>query len=154
VPVPKIVPARPKPVITAAPTPQPTTPAFTAPPPDPEPVAEPEPAPVAAAPAPAAAAPAPARELPASAVQYLKPPVLNYPALSRRAGESGRVLLRVFIDEAGLPVQLRVQTSSGYARLDDAALAAIGKVRFKPYSENGRPVSGWALIPLSFDPEK
>jgi len=153
VPVPKIVLARPKPLLTAAPTPQPVAPSFTAAPPEPEPVAEPTPVAAVAAPA-VAAAPAPARDIPASAVQYLQAPVLAYPRLSRRAGESGRVLLRVFIDEAGLPAQLRVQSSSGYPRLDEAAIAAVQKARFKPYSENGRPMAGWALIPLSFDLEK
>ena len=149
-PPPKAVPRPlPTPIVTAAPTPAPQpAPVFTAPPPPPEPVA----APAAPEPAPAPPAPPP-RMIPPSAVQYLEPPVPVYPRASRRAGESGRVVLRVFIDEAGLPRQLLVQTSSGYTRLDEAARDAVAKARFKPYSDDGRPVAGWALIPLSFDLE-
>ena len=114
--------------------------------------AEPAPAaaPVSPAPAPAATAPA-ERLLPASAVQYLEPPVLVYPRASRRAGEAGRVLLRVFIDEQGLPRQVQVNRSSGFARLDEAAIEALRKARFKPCIADGQPVAGWALVPLTFE---
>lgn len=148
---PRNVPPAPKPLLRAPPAPSPAPAAFTAPPePPPLPVAvEPPPAP----PAPPAPPPPP-RMLPPSAVQYLEPPVPVYPRASRRAGESGRVVLRVFIDEAGLPRELQVQASSGFARLDEAAAAAVAKARFKPYSDGGRPMAGWALVPLSFDLEK
>ena len=67
----------------------------------------PQPTPPVAAPAPRAPpappAPPPAPHvIPASAVQYLEPLALEYPRLSKRLGETGRVLIRVFIDEAGL----------------------------------------------------
>lgn len=154
-PPPAPVPQKPvrieKPVIATPPAPAETRAAFTVPPPPPEPevVAAPAP-PVQAQPAPP---PAP-RLIPASAVQYLEPPGLVYPRASRRAGESGRVVLRVFIDEAGLPRQVQVNQSTGFARLDEAAINAVQKARFKPYSDNGQPVAGWALVPLSFDLEK
>ncbi|HEX6703513.1 MAG TPA: energy transducer TonB [Albitalea sp.] len=143
-------PRPPKPVIAAAPTPAPAP--FVAPAATPP---EPAPAPVAvAAPAAVEAPPAPPRNIPASAVQYLEPPAPVYPRASRRAGEAGRVLLRVWVDEAGLPRQVLVQQSAGFLRLDEAAVAAVQKARFKPYSENGRPTAGWALVPLTFDLEK
>lgn len=101
-----------------------------------------------------AAAPPPApRLLPPSAVQYLEPPVPEYPRASRLAGEAGRVLVRVFIDEGGRPRQVHVAQSSGHARLDDAALAAVRGARFKPATENGQALAGHALIPLTFDLE-
>lgn len=106
-------------------------------------------------PSPATPAPvAPIKTIPTSGVQYIEAPVLVYPRASRRAGEAGRVVLRVFIDDAGIPRQVQVQQSSGFARLDEAAVAAIQKARFKPYSDNGQPMAGWALVPLSFDLEK
>jgi protein TonB len=125
-------------IAAAAPTPAPATPAPLAP------VAEPAPV-VAAAPTLAQ------RMLPASAVQYLEPPVLVYPRMSRRAGEAGRVLLRVFIDEEGRPRQVQVDRSSGFARLDEAAIEALRKARFKPCIADGQPVAGWAVVPLSFE---
>ncbi len=97
----------------------------------------------------------PPRIIPASAVQYLgDPPVPEYPRLSIRAGETGRVMLRIYIDEAGLPRSVQVESSSGHPRLDDAGAAAMRKARFKPYTENGQAVAGWAFVPLDFALEK
>lgn len=160
-PVPRPVPKRPPPpapVIAAAPAPTQAPAAFVVPEPTPvvpEPpapaVAEAPPAPVRA-PEPAPAAPP--KVIPASAVQYLEPIALEYPRLSKRAGETGRVMIRVYIDEAGLAQNVQVYRSSAHVRLDDAALAAVQKARFKPYTENGRPVAGWAFIPIEFELEK
>ena len=158
-PPPTVVPVR-RPaapnVIAAAPSPAPAAFETAPPPPQPEP---PAPVPVAVAvPAPAPVpvpAPPPAPKIiPASAVQYLEPISLDYPRLSKKLGETGRVLIRVFIDEAGLAKNVQVNRSSGHPRLDDAALSAIQKARFKPYMENGQAVSGWAFIPLEFELEK
>ena len=156
-PVPKR-PPRPAPVIAAAPVPTQAPAAFVvpettpvAPEPPAPPVAEALPAPVRA-PEPAPAAPP--KVIPASAVQYLEPIALEYPRLSKRAGETGRVLIRVYIDEAGLAKNAQVYRSSAHVRLDDAALAAVQKARFRPYTENGRPVAGWAFIPIEFELEK
>ena len=147
---------KPPPLVTAAASPAPAR--FVAPtPPEEAPAPEP-PAPeivaVAATPAPPAPPPPPPKTIPPSAVQYLEPPLLEYPRASRRAGESGRVLVRVYIDEAGLPRSVTLSQSSGYARLDEAALAAVRGARFRPYTENGRALAGYALIPLIFDLEK
>jgi protein TonB len=87
-------------------------------------------------------------------VQYLEPPAVDYPRASRRADEAGRVLLRVYIDEAGLPRQVLVSQSSGFVRLDEAAVAAMKRARFKPYTENGRPTAGWAPAPIDFELER
>ena len=118
------------------------------------------PTPVAAAPVaplpppPAPAAPAP-RALPSSAVQYLVAPVLVYPRLSQRNAETGRVMVRVLIGAAGgAPVSAQISQSSGHARLDEAAIAAVQKARFKPPTDMGQSVEGWALIPIDFDLEK
>ncbi|WP_280154481.1 energy transducer TonB [Piscinibacter sp. XHJ-5] len=141
--------APPVPLVAAPPSPAPTP--FVAP--QPEVVEPPAPVVVEAPPAPPTPPPPP-RTIPASAVQYLDPPVLEYPRASRRAGEAGRVIVRVYIDEAGVPRQLLISKSSGFARLDDAALAAVRAARFRPYTENGQPTAGWASIPLAFDLEK
>ena len=153
-PIPKKAPP-PVPVIAAAPSPAPSP--FTVPAPPPEPVvvapAPPAPPVVAAVPAPPAPPPPP-KVLPASAVQYLDTPAPEYPRLSRRNLEAGRVMVRVFIDEAGLPRQVQLGKTSGFERLDAAALAAVLKFRFRPPTENGQPVSGWANVPIDFGLEK
>jgi periplasmic protein TonB len=156
-PRPVLKPPLPAPLITAVPTPAPAP--FVAPPPPEVPPPPPEPAPpappvaVVTPPAPPAP-PAPPKVIPASAVQYLEPPAVEYPRTSRRLGESGRVLLRVYIDEAGLPRQVLLAQSSGFSRLDDAAITAMKRARFKPYTENGQPTAGWAPAPIDFELEK
>ena len=141
-------------LITAAPTPAPA-PFVASPPPEAVP---PAPAPVAVA-APVASvasppAPAPSRNLSASSVQYLEPLRVEYPRLSKRLGETGVVTLRVFIDEAGRVRDAEVIRTSGHPRLDDAAMAAVQKARFKPPSENGQAVSGYAQVPVDFQLER
>jgi protein TonB len=140
-------------LISAAPTAAPAP--FVALPPEPLP---PEPAPVAVA-APVASvapppAPAPPRNLSASSVQYLEPLRVEYPRLSKRLGETGVVMLRIFIDEAGRVRDAQVIHTSGHPRLDDAAMAAVQRARFKPPSENGQAVSGYAQVPVDFQLEK
>jgi protein TonB len=147
-------PPPPVPVIAAAPSPAPST--FVVAEPKPEPVviaAPPAPPIVVAAPVPPAPPPAP-KNLSASAVQYASTVEPEYPRLSRRNAEAGRVTVRVFIDEAGTPRQVQVGKSSGFERLDASALAAVLRFRFKPPTENGQPVSGWANVPIDFGLER
>lgn len=86
-------------------------------------------------------------------MQYLAPPAPVYPRASRRYAEAGRVVVRVLIDERGQPAELRVQSSSGHRRLDDAAMTAMREARFRPYTENGVALRVWALVPINFELE-
>lgn len=81
---------------------------------------------------------------------YLNNPPPAYPALSRRTGEEGKVVLRVFVDEQGLPAQVQMRTSSGHARLDDVAMTTVRQWRFVPARRGDTPVSAWVLVPISF----
>jgi len=158
-PLPKMQPLQkpaPTPLIAAAPlTPTPTPEAFIvpidpAPPTPPTAVA----APTAAAVAEAAPPPTP-RQLPDSAVQFLQLPEVLYPRASQRHGEAGLVVVRAYVGTGGgAPHSVQIEKSSGHARLDQAALAAVHKARFKPYAERGQPVEGWALVPIRFELEK
>ena len=105
---------------------------------------------VAAAPAPTPAAPVAGPRTITSGVQYIRAPQPEYPALSKRMGEQGRVVLRILVNEKGLPDQVIVQTSSGFARLDEAARQAALRALFKPHFEDGRPVPVFAIVPLNF----
>jgi protein TonB len=49
------------------------------------------------------------------------PPPIEVPLASRRLGEQGLVQLRVLVGVDGLPRQVSVQRSSGFARLDEQA---------------------------------
>jgi protein TonB len=110
------------------------------------------PAAVLAAAAPAAATP-PAPAVPrtiTSGAEYLQAPRPEYPALSKRMGEQGKVVLRILVNEQGLPDQVLVQTSSGFARLDEAGRQAALRALFKPHLEDGRPVAVFVIVPLNF----
>lgn len=105
-------------------------------------------APIASPPAPTPSLP---RTIPPSAIQYIVPPAPVYPRQSARMRESGRAVVRVLIDEGGLPRTVQLATSTGFARLDDAALAAVRNCRFKPWLDDGVAVAAWANIPIEFE---
>lgn len=106
----------------------------------------------AAPPAPVvAAAPAPPKTV--SGVEYLRPPQPQYPALARRRGEEGSVVLRVLVNTQGQPERVEVQKGSGSAALDDAARRAALQALFKPHFENGQAVTVWAIVPILFSLE-
>ncbi|MDP9046252.1 MAG: TonB family protein, partial [Pseudomonadota bacterium] len=92
----------------------------------------------------------PVRLPPRVVVQYLEPPVPDYPSLSRRLGETGRVLVRVDIDAEGRTREVALLRSSGYPRLDEAALRAVRKARFRPHVEGGEPIAAWTTVPIVF----
>ncbi len=141
-----------------------------APTPPPAPAPSPEPAPVVAQAAPAPVAPAtppiiaaatvaaapaapaaPARiELPSSDAAYLNNPKPAYPALSRRLGEQGKVVVRVLIGVDGTAQQAEIRTSSGYDRLDQAALATVRSWRYVPGKRNGMAEAMWFNVPINF----
>lgn len=122
--------------------------AYVPPPPAP-------PAPVAAPPAPAQPAPQPLPPEPVMLSGDLSvscpersPP--DYPMLAKRMNEQGKVVLRVELGEDGRIANVAVKTSSGYQRLDNAALNAVKTWRCKPVIRNGAAVSAVALQPFSF----
>lgn len=152
---PPLTSALPPPEVTLANTPPapvavmvPVTPVALPSPPAPVTVVA-EPTPVRM-PAPVAAPPAP-RQLSASAIRYRVPPPIEVPMASRRLGESGTVLLRVLVDALGQPRQITLHRSSGHARLDEQALAAMRQARFQPVSEDGAAIEWLVIAPLQYD---
>lgn len=100
---------------------------------------------------PAQATPAaPVTVLPSSNADYLNNPTPAYPALSRRLGEQGRVVIRVLIDKDGKPQQGDIGQSSGYARLDQAALRAAMDWRYVPGHRDGKAQDMWFNVPIHF----
>ena len=65
-------------------------------------------------------------------------------------GEQGKVMLRVLVGTDGLPQQVELQTSSGYDRLDKAAIAAVQRWKFVPGTRNGVPEAMWNRVPVNF----
>ena len=98
-----------------------------------------------------AAPPAPAKvELPNASASYLNNPKPPYPALSKRLGEEGKVVVRAWIDTHGRATQAEIKTSSGYERLDQTALQTVLNWRYVPGKRAGVPEAMWFNIPLNF----
>ena len=74
----------------------------------------------------------------------------KYPRVSRKRGERGRVLVRVFINRDGSSEKVEIEQSSGFDRLDQAAMDSAKKCRFIPAKRNGKPVKTLATIPYTF----
>ncbi|HRP19833.1 MAG TPA: energy transducer TonB [Alicycliphilus sp.] len=155
---PKPTPPKPRPAPTPAPAPMPLAIAD----PTPAPAApvgvvqqQPAAAPVEAAPAPAPAAapaapPGPAIVQPSSDASHLNNPKPVYPAVSKRLGEQGKIVLRVLIGTDGLPQKIEIKQSSGYERLDRQAVDTVSRWRFVPGTRNGVPEAMWYLQPINF----
>jgi protein TonB len=138
-------PTQPKlqPLAIADPTPSPNAPTGVTTPP------------LAAAPAPEAAAPpappaAPAVQMPSSDADYLQNPRPAYPPLSKRLGEQGKVVIRVLISVDGTAQKGEIRQSSGFARLDQAALTTVLKWRYVPGKRNGVAEDMWFNVPINF----
>ena len=85
-----------------------------------------------------------------SGVEYIRAPRPDYPLASRRMREQGKIVIRVLVNELGIPAQSEIQQSSGSARLDAAARQAVMDALFKPFIDNGKPVTVYALVPIRF----
>ncbi|WP_394408043.1 TonB family protein [Roseateles sp. BYS78W] len=133
--------------VAAAPAPSPVVAALPPPPPTPVPVQATPAPPVQVTPPPTPAI----KRIPASAVRWLKEPRMTWPLMSRRLKESGVVHVRVVVDVKGLPREVALAKSSGFARLDEQALLDIRTARFVPQTENGQPIEWEVIAPMSYE---
>ena len=92
----------------------------------------------------------PSISLPDAHAFYLQNPKPEYPARSRLLREEGKVVLRVWVGADGLPTKAEVATSSGYERLNAAALRAVMDWRFTPGKRNGQAQAMEVLVPMPF----
>lgn len=85
--------------------------------------------------------------------RILELPEPAYPALSRKRGEEGKVIIKVEISAEGKVLKARVARSSSYSRLDRAALKAIESAAFTPATKYGTPVESVKKIAYRFELE-
>ncbi len=103
-----------------------------------------------------AANPAPVEEKiepPKFGVAYLNNPEPEYPKMAKRAGEEGRVLLRVLVSAEGLADTVSFEKSSGSERLDKAAIDAVRNWKFVPARKGGQALSAYVIVPINFSLE-
>lgn len=89
-------------------------------------------------------------ELPKFGVAYLNNPAPEYPGMAKRAGEEGRVLLKVLVSAEGEAETVSLEKSSGSERLDNAARDAVSRWRFVPARKGGQALSAYVIVPIKF----
>ena len=78
-------------------------------------------------------------------------PAPAYPDAAQTAGEQGDVLLDVYVTSGGHPRKFRVNQSSGFPDLDNAAAEAVAGWKFVPAVEGGDTVSSWTTVKIHFE---
>lgn len=88
----------------------------------------------------------------------LEPPVPvrtvapDYPAEMKASGTSGIVVLTCEIDEKGAVTDTKVAKTTNEA-FNQAAIAAVGKWKFRPAQKDGKPVATHISLPIKFTNE-
>lgn len=77
-------------------------------------------------------------------------PKPRYPRVARKRGYEGEVKLKVLVLENGKVGQIEIIRPSGYEVLDDSALEAVKNWVFVPGRENGKEISSWVTVPITF----
>lgn len=85
---------------------------------------------------------------------YLQNPAPEYPSLSRRRGEQGKVMLRVNVSAKGTVDNIEIEKTSGFDSLDKAAVEGVKSWKFVPASSNSRQVAGVVIVPIRFSLDK
>ena len=80
------------------------------------------------------------------------PPV--YPLLAVNSGVEGVVWVRAKVSEKGEVLEAAVSVSSGFSYLDEAALKAAMKCRYRPGLQQGEPVTCWVTYKVDFNLNK
>ncbi|PWD88068.1 energy transducer TonB [Ignatzschineria cameli] len=78
----------------------------------------------------------------------------RYPELSLRRREEGQVTLLATVLPSGRAKSVKVHKSSGYPRLDEAALKAAKEYRYQPAKRDGQAVEYDYLFTVTFSIEK
>lgn len=77
-------------------------------------------------------------------------PKPTYPPAARQAGKEGSVLVRIEINEDGIPAAVTVVSSSGDADLDAAAVTGVRRWRYSPARRDGQPIASSKDVRVRF----
>ena len=83
---------------------------------------------------------------PPEPIVYVQP---EYPKEALDKGIEGKVLVEAVIDENGNVIDARIKYSDNEI-FNEAALAAMRKMKFKPAKRNGKPVKVRVIQPFTF----
>ena len=79
------------------------------------------------------------------------PVTSHYPRAEAVAGAEGTAVIDYFIAPSGLVTDVKLDSSSGYKGLDDAAMNMVKeRWRFRPALRNGKPVGEWMKAAIHY----
>lgn len=100
-------------------------------------------------PAPPPMAPAVVKTPPRSPSKGLSRP--DYPPTARRLNQEGTVILMIYVLEDGRVGDVRIEKSSGFEKLDEAAATHAKRAwRFIPGKEGNKNVAAWGRFAVTF----
>jgi protein TonB len=82
---------------------------------------------------------------------YRDNPPPAYPVLARKRGYEGTVILEVLVNKNGRVTDFKIFHSSGYAVLDEAALATVKDWQFQPGKRGETAIDMWVRVPIRFN---
>jgi protein TonB len=83
-------------------------------------------------------------------VDTTHPRMQEYPDSAQLNGEEGTVLVGVYVRPNGRPSKIRVERSSGFSDLDNAAVESVLNWRFVPARLDGDIVSDWTTVKIVY----
>ena len=90
-------------------------------------------------------------------IPYDDPPVAMtpikpvYPEIAQEAGIEGTVYIQFFIDAKGNVTEAWVQKGIPNTGLNEAALSAVKKSKWKPAQQRDKKVGVWQTVPVKFE---
>jgi protein TonB len=79
-------------------------------------------------------------------VDQSRPTPVIYPTDAQKSGEQGNVVVNVYVNSGGMPSNVKIAQSSGYADLDNAALETVLNWHYLPGVRGGDTVSNWTQV--------
>lgn len=90
-------------------------------------------------------------QVPQTPPRQLSGSPFHYPEELWDAGVEGETVVRLFVTANGTVDSASVETSSGYAAFDSAAVTGAYDVRFEPARSGQEAIDVWVLLPVEFD---
>lgn len=78
----------------------------------------------------------------------------NYPSKLLSKGIGGRVLVSCTVDAEGRVTNTSIKQSSGHSELDQSAITAVNKWKFKPATKEGKKIKATCIVPFNFEVKK
>jgi len=102
----------------------------------------------------AAESPPTGRSVVGAGYAFRPDPADYYPSASRELNEQGVTKIKLCYDDRGIPAQVTLDESSGFTRLDEAAMRYGKAMRIRPGRIDGQPQSGCVTVPVRFSPKQ